>query len=101
MASTKILIIDDEQDVIDLLTLHLRKAGFALRTANDGAAGLRMAREESPALKDEKMDRFGNSPDGEIRYLIGPYIFYRTEDDLYPFDTCATSKKVAHECRRL
>jgi DNA-binding response OmpR family regulator len=50
MASTKILIIDDEQDVIDLLTLHLQKAGFALRTATDGATGLRLAREEAPAL---------------------------------------------------
>jgi two-component system phosphate regulon response regulator PhoB len=50
MASTKILIIDDEQDVIDLLTLHLRKAGFALCAATDGATGLRMAREETPAL---------------------------------------------------
>jgi DNA-binding response OmpR family regulator len=50
MASTKILIIDDEPDVIDLLTLHLRKAGFALSTATDGTAGLRMAREELPAL---------------------------------------------------
>jgi len=50
MANTKILIIDDEQDVIDLLTLHLRKAGFALSTATDGADGLRKAREESPAL---------------------------------------------------
>ena len=39
MASTKILIIDDEQDVIDLLSLHLRKAGFALSTAIDGATG--------------------------------------------------------------
>jgi len=50
MASPKILIIEDEQDVIDLLTLHLRKAGFTLSTATDGAAGLRKAREESPAL---------------------------------------------------
>ena len=50
MASTKILIIDDEEDVIDLLSLHLRKAGYALSTATDGATGLRMAREESPAL---------------------------------------------------
>src|SRR5437588_4518551 len=50
MASTKILIIDDQQDVIDLLMLHLQKAGFALSTATDGAAGLRLAREESPAL---------------------------------------------------
>jgi DNA-binding response OmpR family regulator len=50
MASIKILIIDDEQDVIDLLALHLRKAGYALSTAVDGATGLRLAREESPAL---------------------------------------------------
>jgi phosphate regulon transcriptional regulator PhoB len=50
MASTKILIIEDEQDVIDLLTLHLRKAGFAVNKATDGAVGLRLAREESPAL---------------------------------------------------
>jgi len=50
MATTKILIIDDEQDVIDLLSLHLRKAGFVLITATDGATGLRRAREEAPAL---------------------------------------------------
>ena len=50
MASIKILIIDDEQDVIDLLALHLRKAGYALSMATDGASGLRLAREESPAL---------------------------------------------------
>src|SRR5436190_875435 len=50
MSEIRILIIEDEQDVIDLLTLNLRKAGFALSTANDGAAGLRKAREETPAL---------------------------------------------------
>ena len=50
MASTKVLIIDDEQDVIDLLSLHLRKAGYALSTATDGATGLRLSREELPAL---------------------------------------------------
>jgi two-component system phosphate regulon response regulator PhoB len=50
MSSQRILIIEDEQDVIDLLTLNLRKAGFALSTATDGAAGLRKAREESPSL---------------------------------------------------
>jgi two-component system phosphate regulon response regulator PhoB len=50
MATTRILIIDDEQDVIDLLSLHLRKAGYGLSTATEGATGLRMAREETPAL---------------------------------------------------
>jgi DNA-binding response OmpR family regulator len=50
MSSTRILIIEDEQDVVDLLSLHLRKAGFELSTATDGAGGLRKAREELPAL---------------------------------------------------
>src|SRR2546423_14884798 len=51
MSSTKILIIEDEQDVIDLLTLNFRKAGgFTVTTAIDGATGLRKAREELPAL---------------------------------------------------
>ena len=37
--------------MIDLLTLNLRKAGgFTISTAADGAAGLRKAREEAPAL---------------------------------------------------
>ncbi|HEY2615276.1 MAG TPA: response regulator [Chthoniobacterales bacterium] len=51
MAGTRILIIEDEQDVIDLLTLHLRKAGgFNISSAADGASGLRKAREELPAV---------------------------------------------------
>src|SRR6185503_21350910 len=51
MSTTRILIIEDEPDVVDLLTLHLRKAGgFTLSVATEGAAGLRLAREERPAL---------------------------------------------------
>jgi DNA-binding response OmpR family regulator len=47
----KILIIEDEPDVIDLLTLHLRKSGeFTASFATDGVTGVRKAREESPAL---------------------------------------------------
>jgi two-component system phosphate regulon response regulator PhoB len=45
-----ILIIEDEQDVVDLLALNLRRAGFAILTAADGAAGLEKARAEKPDL---------------------------------------------------
>jgi hypothetical protein len=41
-----------------------------------------------------KIDRVGGSFDGSGRYLIGPYATYRTEDHLYPFHYCATSKSV-------
>jgi len=51
-ASAKnILIIEDERDVIDLLTLNLRRAGgFNTSTATDGVVGLQKARDEKPAL---------------------------------------------------
>lgn len=45
-----ILVIDDEQDVIDMLSVSLSKAGLKVRGATDGAAGLTKAREEQPAL---------------------------------------------------
>ena len=44
----KILIIEDETDVADLLTLNLRKAGYRVSTAADGAGGLQKARDDRP-----------------------------------------------------
>src|SRR5246500_5624342 len=44
----KILIIEDESDVADLLTLNLRKAGFRTSTTADGANGLQKARDDRP-----------------------------------------------------
>jgi two-component system phosphate regulon response regulator PhoB len=50
-ASNRILIVEDEQDVVDMLTLNLEKAGgFTVSVATDGASGLKKAREELPAL---------------------------------------------------
>ncbi|PYL80627.1 MAG: DNA-binding response regulator [Verrucomicrobia bacterium] len=43
-----ILIIEDESDVADLLTLNLRKAGFRISTAADGASGFQKARDDRP-----------------------------------------------------
>src|SRR5437588_5226055 len=44
----KIMIIEDESDVADLLTLNLRKAGFRTSTAADGVSGLQKARADRP-----------------------------------------------------
>jgi two-component system phosphate regulon response regulator PhoB len=44
----KILIIEDENDVADLLALSLRKGGFKVSTATDGASGLQNARDDRP-----------------------------------------------------
>jgi CheY-like chemotaxis protein len=46
----KILIVDDDPTVVQLLTLTLQPEGFRLLTASDGETALRMARAERPAL---------------------------------------------------
>jgi len=46
----KILVVDDETDVIDMLVVNLRGAGFQVSTAEDGAAALAKARNDSPSL---------------------------------------------------
>src|SRR5213592_624961 len=50
VSGNTVLIIEDERDVVDLLALNLRKAGFTTSTAPDGAAGLEKARNEKPGL---------------------------------------------------
>jgi DNA-binding response OmpR family regulator len=46
----KIMIVDDEPDVIDMLVINLRAAGFQVITVEDGAAALTKIRAEMPAL---------------------------------------------------
>lgn len=48
--SDKILLIEDEQDVRDLLRYNLSKAGFSVTVASDGLAGLKSARSTPPDL---------------------------------------------------
>jgi hypothetical protein len=44
-----------------------------------------------------KIDRVGSAPDGSGRYLIGPYVYYRTEEDFRPFHECATARRRADD----
>ncbi|MBF8284119.1 MAG: DNA-binding response regulator [Chloroflexi bacterium RBG_16_63_12] len=46
----KILIVEDEATVRDMLALNLRAEAFEVITAADGATGLQLAREQSPDL---------------------------------------------------
>jgi DNA-binding response OmpR family regulator len=46
----KILVVDDETDVIDMLVINLRAAGFNVITAEDGASALAKVRKDSPSL---------------------------------------------------
>ena len=50
MATGKILVIDDEQNIIDLVTAYLRAEGYEVYTSMDGPAGLKAARAFKPDL---------------------------------------------------
>ncbi|HBM16021.1 MAG TPA: DNA-binding response regulator [Lentisphaeria bacterium] len=46
----KILVVDDEEDLLDLLKYNLAKEGFQVFTAKDGEEGLKLFKEIEPNL---------------------------------------------------
>jgi DNA-binding response OmpR family regulator len=48
--SRKILVVDDEQSIIDLLEYNLQQNGYQVVVAHDGHEALRLARAEQPDL---------------------------------------------------
>ena len=48
--SNKILIVDDESNIVELIRLYLEKEGFATVSAKDGKEALEKFRQESPDL---------------------------------------------------
>ena len=50
MPNAKILIVDDEQSILDLVTAYLRREGYEVHTAMDGPGGLKAARSYKPDL---------------------------------------------------
>jgi two-component system alkaline phosphatase synthesis response regulator PhoP len=50
MEQYKILLVDDEQDILDFLGYNLRKEGYEVHTSNNGKAGLAKALEVKPHL---------------------------------------------------
>ena len=46
----RILVVDDEPDIVALIVYHLAKAGYRVSTAATGSDGLEAARREHPAL---------------------------------------------------
>lgn len=50
MAKTRILLIDDDRIILDMLKLGLNKPDFEVLAATDGDMGLRLFREEHPDI---------------------------------------------------
>lgn len=47
---TKILVVDDDTNICDLLKMYLEKEGYEVKTANDGAEGITVFRMYEPDL---------------------------------------------------
>jgi two-component system alkaline phosphatase synthesis response regulator PhoP len=50
MAKQKILVVDDEEDILELLTFNLTKEGYDVSSASSGEEALSVARTGSPDL---------------------------------------------------
>lgn len=48
--SKKVLVIDDEKNIVDIVEFNLKKEGYEILKAFDGEAGLKSALEEDPDL---------------------------------------------------
>ncbi|MCD6291536.1 MAG: response regulator transcription factor [Anaerolineae bacterium] len=48
MSDAKILIVDDEQNILDLVSAYLRREGYEVHTATDGVSGLKAVRAFRP-----------------------------------------------------
>ncbi len=50
MEPEKILVVDDEPDILEILEYNLSKEGYEVYTAGDGQSGIRLAKEIRPRL---------------------------------------------------
>ncbi|MFL7794920.1 MAG: response regulator, partial [Anaerolineae bacterium] len=50
MAYQTILVVDDESQIVELVSDYLKQAGFRVLTARDGQTALTIARHERPDL---------------------------------------------------
>lgn len=50
MAGETILVIDDEQNILDLISAYLRREGYRVLTAQDGVNGLKLAQSSRPDI---------------------------------------------------
>jgi phosphate regulon transcriptional regulator PhoB len=46
--ATRVLVVDDEKDIVELVRYHAERQGFECLTAREGGAALRLAREQHP-----------------------------------------------------
>ncbi len=62
MGRKKVVVVDDEPDILDIMCTNLRSAGYDVGAASDGASGLKLIEREKPDLI--LLDLMMPDPDG-------------------------------------
>ena len=50
MSGQKVLIVDDEPDILEFLSYNLKKEGYQVSVAENGKRGIEIAEKENPDL---------------------------------------------------
>jgi two-component system, OmpR family, alkaline phosphatase synthesis response regulator PhoP len=89
MSKQKILLVDDEQDILDLLSYNLEKEGYEVYTAPNGVKGLEIARQVIPdmILLDVMMPEMDGMEackeirdDQRLKHVLVAFLTARNED---------------------
>jgi len=104
MAGKKIIVADDEQDLVTLVAAALEEEGYEVRSASNGQEALQVAKAERPDLMvlDGLMPRMSGFdvsktikeevyPDGSVKVLLMTAIYKKRQQkyeamDLYKVD---------------
>jgi two-component system, OmpR family, alkaline phosphatase synthesis response regulator PhoP len=89
MSKQKVLLVDDEQDILDLIGFNLEKEGFEVFTANNGRTGLEIAKQQIPdlILLDVMMPGMDGMEtcreirdDAKLKHVVVAFLTARNED---------------------
>jgi len=89
MSKQKVLLVDDEQDILDLIGFNLEKEGFEVFTANNGRTGLEIAKQQIPdlILLDVMMPGMDGMDtcreirdDAKLKHVVVAFLTARNED---------------------
>lgn len=101
MANNKILIIDDDKDILDTMGTLLSNEGFEIHSAEDVEKEIQMLKEVSPDLilldfmfPEKKVHGFEAANEIKEKYPRLPIIMFNSINTVYAFDFTKEDIKV-------